>query len=114
MTLEELTKQIFDECAKDGEPVTEDEAREMAEMELGAKGFKHEAKNMDAPKKERKPKTIKISNEKKSLFLTLVSFLDGLYGEDMQVVKENKEIALRIDTKNFKIDVVEHRPPKSS
>ena len=32
MTLEKLAKQIFDECAKAGEPITIEEAQEMAQM----------------------------------------------------------------------------------
>lgn len=112
MTIEQLAAQIFDECLKDGEPVTIDEAREMAEMEVNARGFKHEAKNLDAPTKERKPKTIKTSDEKKSLFQALAAYLDETYGENAQIVKENKEFSVQIGAKNFKIDLVEHRIPK--
>ena len=40
MTLEKLAKQIFNECAKEGEPITMEEAQEMAQMEINAKGIK--------------------------------------------------------------------------
>ena len=39
--LEKLAKQIFDECAKDGEPISMEDALDMAKMELGAKEIKN-------------------------------------------------------------------------
>ena len=37
MDKEKLIQQIMKECEKDGEPVTKEEATEMAEMEIKAK-----------------------------------------------------------------------------
>lgn len=113
MTIEQLAKQIFDECAKDGEPVTVEESIEMAKMEIGAKGFKHDAKSVETiEKKDRKPKTVKISDEKKALFAYLTDCLETFYGENVQIVKENKEFSLQINEKSFKIDVIEHKKKK--
>lgn len=41
MTLEKLTAKIMKECEADGEPVTKEEAEEMAKMELKASGNRH-------------------------------------------------------------------------
>ena len=56
MTLEKLAKQIFDECAKEGEPITMEEAQEMAQMEINAKGIKIGARATE-PKAEKEKKT---------------------------------------------------------
>ena len=48
MTLEKLAKQIFDECAKEGEPITMEEAQEMAQMEINAKGQQKNKKVLDS------------------------------------------------------------------
>ena len=57
-----------------------------------------------------KPRTVKISDEKKDLFSTLWGFISENYSAE--VVKDNKEICVTIGDKKFKIDLVEHRPPK--
>ena len=49
--LEKLTQEIFNECKKDGEPVTMAEARQMAEMEIKAKSVNLGARDK-APKSE--------------------------------------------------------------
>jgi hypothetical protein len=112
--LEKLTKEIFDECQKDGEPVTMEWARQMAEMEIKAKGVNLGArekapKSEDAPKK---PRTTKVSDEKKELFNTILQNLTraiGVESENITVLTENKLIQVKIGDKTFKIDVVESR-----
>lgn len=112
--LEQLTQKIFDECAKDGEPVTMDEARDMAKMELNSKNFDHAARE-SAPKAKnapKKPHTVKVSDEKKELFNTILQNLTrtvGVESENITVLTENKLIQVRIGDKTFKIDVVECR-----
>ena len=66
-------------------------------------------------KKPSKPRTVHISDEKKELFETILANLDraeGIYRENIEVLKENKLIQVRIGAKIFKIDVIEQRPPK--
>ena len=76
MTLEKLAKQIFDECAKEGEPITMEEAQEMAQMEINAKGIKVGARATE-PKaeKEKKPKVVQVSQEKQEIFQEICEFL---------------------------------------
>ena len=113
MTLEKLAKQIFDECAKEGEPITIEEAQEMAQMEINAKGIKVGARATE-PKveKEKKPRIAQVSAEKMALFSLIWEGLFNYYGENAQISKQNKEISVQIGEKSFKIDIVEHRKAK--
>jgi len=89
------------------------EDEEADEMTAKAKANKTGA---DAAKGHRKtntkPKTVKISDEKKELFSMFWDFLQEKFAENAQIVKENKEFSVTIGEKKFKIDLVEHRPPK--
>ena len=51
MNKEKLIKQIMAEAEADGEPVTREEAEEMAEMEIKAKGIKNYTQG-EKPKKK--------------------------------------------------------------
>lgn len=64
------------------------------------------------PKKERKKPEKKVSNAKKELFNEILSDLQDIYKENVEVLNENKLISVRIGEKLFKIDVIETRPPK--
>ena len=65
-TLEQLAQEIYDECLADGDDVTKEEAFEMAEMEIKAKGIKNYVQS-SVEKKKRKPKERKVDEEKKYL-----------------------------------------------
>ena len=110
MTLEKLAKQIFDECAKEGEPITMEEAQEMAQMEINAKDINLGARAIE-PKaeKEKKHRIAQVSAEKMELFSLLWEGLFNYYGENAEIVKNNKEISIKVGEKCFKIDIVEHR-----
>lgn len=112
MKLEDLAKQIFNECEKEGEPVTMEEAIEMAQMEIGAKEVKTVNRSVE-PKKdsEKKPKTVQVSQEKQELFSILWEGLSNLY-ENAQILNQNKLISVQIGEKTFKIDIIEQRKPK--
>jgi len=113
---EKLVNEIMKECADDGEPVTRAEAEEMAKMELGAKvNCKRYEQSTPTKKKAQKPREIKVSEEKKELFLSILHNLDqckGLSLANVQVLKENKLISVQIGNKTFEINIVEKRPPK--
>ena len=67
---EKLVNQIMAETEADGEPVTREEAEEMAKMELGAKEIKNN-KQRDKPKQERKQKEKKKEEDKDDIIRTL-------------------------------------------
>ena len=62
-------------------------------------------------KKQSKPKTVKVSDEKVKLFNEILENLYK-YNENVEVLKENKLIQVKIGEKVFKIDLIEQRPPK--
>jgi hypothetical protein len=113
---EKLVNEIMKECADDGEPVTRAEAEEMAKMELGAKvNCKRYEQSTPTKKKAQKPRTVKISDEKKALFECILRNLDrceNVSRENVTVLKENKLISVQIGNKTFEINLVEKRPPK--
>ena len=112
MDIEKLAKQIFDECAKDGEPVSMEEALEMAKMEIGAKDIKNYAQSAEnSVKKPKKPKTVKISQNKQELFYKLALFLQNEY-ENVEILTENKLFQVKIGSEVFKIDVIQQRNKK--
>lgn len=110
--LEKLTAEIMAECEKEGEPISEEDAREMAQMELNARGLTHAGHSVQDPDKPKKPKTVKISDEKKELFSEILSDLEDVYKGKVIVLKENKLICVKSGEKIFKIDIIEQRKPK--
>ena len=61
-------------------------------------------------KTERKPKTIKVSDEKTQIFNDLLRFLTKNY--DFSVLKDNKLIEISYNGKKFKLDLIETRQKK--
>lgn len=70
--LENLIKSIMAECEADGEPVTREEAEEMAKMEMGAKNIK---RYEQAEPKAKTSKERKVDNEKLELFNIVIKSL---------------------------------------
>ena len=62
-------------------------------------------------RKQTKPKTVKVSDEKATLFNQILENLYK-YNENVEVLKENKLIQVKIGEKTFKIDLIEQRPPQ--
>lgn len=88
---------------------------ELEELDNKAKKVKiqHGASAVDkTEKKEKKPRTVKISDEKQGLFDNIYHFLVETYGGSVEIVKENKLLTLKIGEKTFKVDLIEQRPPK--
>ena len=63
-------------------------------------------------KKQSKPKTVKVSDEKIKLFNEIYSNLENVY-DFVEILKENKLIQVKIGEKIFKVDLIEQRPPKN-
>lgn len=112
MTIEKLAQQIYDECAKDGEPVTMEEAFGMAKMEIGAKDINNYTQSAEKlVKKTKKPKTVKISNEKQQIFSDIVEFLKEKYEINVEI--NNKLIIINEKGKEFKLNLSETRQKKA-
>lgn len=114
MTVEELAKQIFAECAKDGEPVTEKEALEMAEMELNAKAnVKNYVVSKPKPKTKRK---VKLDAEK----VQLIDLVQGFFKElelsnkvaEVRITNPQKEVSFKVGDNEYSLSLTKHKPPK--
>lgn len=73
----------------------------------------HGASAVDKSTKEKKERKVIVSDEKQVLFSEILSNLQDVYGENVQIVKENKLLTVKIGAKTFKIDLIEQRPPKN-
>lgn len=62
-------------------------------------------------KKPEKPRTVKISDEKKELYNYILEKLKSNW-EEVEILKENKLISVRIGEKAYKIDIIETRQKK--
>ncbi|MBQ8793085.1 MAG: hypothetical protein IJZ62_05905 [Clostridia bacterium] len=71
----------------------------------------HDARDASKPKAT-KPKTVKVSDEKQALFADILGNLQENY-ENVEILKQNKLISVKIGEKIFKIDLIEQRPPKN-
>lgn len=103
---EALVKSIMAEAELDGEPVTKEEAEEMARWELGAKEVKRYEQS-DEPK-ERKKREVKKDIEKIDIIKKIHKFLlTNGYG-NATIVNEQREIAFD----DFSITLTKHRKKK--
>ena len=73
----------------------------------------HGASAIDKSTKEKKERKVIVSDEKQALFSEILSNLQDVYGENVQIVKENKLLTVKVGAKIFKIDLIEQRPPKN-
>lgn len=89
------------------------ENEELNKLDDKAKKVKINHGVVNEKPKEKKPHTVKVSDEKITLFNMIFANLSENFGENAQIIKENKEICIKIGEKSFKVDIVEHRKPKN-
>ena len=108
MSREKLAEQIMSQSAHDGEPVTYEDALEMAEMELKAKGIKNYTESADSAEKvAKKARKRNISDEKKQIFNDLNAFLVEKY--DFIILTPFKKVEISLNGKTFTLDLIEKR-----
>lgn len=108
--LEKLIATIMKECEQDNEPVTYDEAKEMAEIELRAKKECRRYEQSDKPRKKAE-KVRKIDEEKGRLLTEVRTLLEGL-GADVITTKTETEVEFMFNDNHYTIKLTKHRPPK--
>ena len=104
--LEKIIKDIMKQAEQDGEPVTYDEAKEMAEMELKSKDltlYTTSEKPRKAVKKERK-----VDEEKKFLLEQFGGTLCTLQAEDV-ITKTETEISFTYCGNAYTLKLTKHR-----
>ena len=110
MDKEKLIKSIMKQAELDGEPVTKEEAEEMAEMEIKAKGV-----NDYATAEEKKPRK-KREVKKDPLKVTFIHYLENWLlttdVEDVTIVNEQKEISFTIKGESYSLSLIKHRKEK--
>ena len=75
--------------------------------------IQHGASAVDKQTKEKKERKVVASDEKQALFDNIYHNLVEIYGGNVEIVKENKLLTLKIGQKTFKVDLIEQRPPKN-
>lgn len=110
MTKEKLIQNIMRECERDGEPVTPEQAAEMAEMELRAKESRH-YETSDKPRKSN-TRERKVDDVKRRLLLECEGLLETL-GAIALEMKTETEIAFTFDGAEYSLKLIRHRQSKS-
>ena len=109
MDKEKLIAKIMKECEQDGEPVTREEAEEMAEMEIKANGIKRYEKS-NKPRKTVK-KERKVDTTKKKLLMDCKVLLEGL-GAEILGIKTETEVTFTFENEEYSLKLIKHRPKK--
>ena len=102
-----LVKSIMAEAAEDGEPVTREEAEEMARMEMGAKEIRRYEKSAET--KERKKREVKKDEEKVEIIKKIYNFLLTGGFDNVTIVNEQREIKFN---EVFSLTLTKHRIKK--
>ena len=75
--------------------------------------IQHGASAIDKQTKQKTERKVVASDEKQALFDNIYHNLVEIYGGNVEIVKENKLLTLKIGQKTFKVDLIEQRPPKN-
>ena len=108
---EKLILSIMKEAELDGEPVTREEAEEMAEMEINAKDVIEKVQSSNE-KKPRKKREVKKDPTKVTFIHYLEEWLTNTNVSDVRIVNEQKEVAFCIDGEEYSLSLIKHRKPK--
>ena len=107
---EKVVARIMKECEADGEPVTREEAEEMARMEIKANGTRHREESENY-KEKKKPKERKVDAEKGHLLGCMKTLLEGLHAE-ITSTKTETELSFIYNGNNYTLKLTKHRPPR--
>ena len=115
MNKEKLIATIMREAEADGEPVTREEAEEMAEMELKANKDCKRYEQSEVPKKKVE-RVRKVDTEKKTILeavQNLVWNMQMASGETASATLKNEaEMSFTLYGNSYTLKLIKHRPPK--
>lgn len=113
--LEKLIATIMKECEQDNEPVTYEEAKEMAEIELRAKKECRRYEQSDKPRKKA-DKVRKVDNEKKEILSAIKVLIEGMQLNRGQcedtTLKAETELSFTLYGNSYTLKLIKHRPTK--
>lgn len=105
---EKLILSIMKSAEADGEPVSREEAEEMAEMEIKAKGI---TEYTQAEKKSRKKREVKKDATKITLIKRLADFMQEI-ATDVEVTNDQRTIEFVVMGESYSITLTKHRKKK--
>ena len=108
--MEKLVADIMREAEKEGEPVTLEEAIEMAKMEVKANEDVKRYEKAEKPRKKAE-KIRKVDEEKKVLLQNVKDTLEDL-GAEIKLIKTETEVTFTYNSNEYTIKLTKHRPPK--
>ena len=106
---EKLILSIMKSAESDGEPITREEAEEMAEMEIKAKGITEYAQ---AEKKPRKKREVKKDATKIALINHLSDFIQREVASYVEITNDQRTIEFVLNGENYSITLTKHRKKK--
>lgn len=108
---EKLILELMAEAEKDGEPITREEAEEMALMEIKANGIKDYTQS-SVEKKPKQKREVKKDPTKVTFIHYLEEWLLTTDVENVTITNEQKEISFDIKGENYSLSLIKHRSPK--
>lgn len=106
MTKEKLIERIMHDCDKDGEPVTREEAEQMAEMEIKAGGLRRYEKSETSRKPSTKER--KVDETKKRILNNCRVLLEGMGAVSAQT-KTETEVNFTFEGEEYSLKLIKHR-----
>ena len=106
MTKEKLIERIMHDCDKDSEPVTREEAEQMAEMEIKAGGLRRYEKSETSRKPSTKER--KIDETKKRILNNCRVLLEGMGAVSAQM-KTETEVNFTFEGEEYSLKLIKHR-----
>lgn len=111
----EISQEEAIELWLDDNDYTENEEQDALDRKAKKAGVGLVVKDIDKPRKERKPRTCKVSDEKQLLFNAIHDFLATFVeknGGNVEVLTENKMFSVKVGEKSFKINITQDRDKK--
>ena len=111
----EISQEEAIELWLDDNDYTENEEQDALDRKAKKAGVGLVVKDIDKPRKERKPRTCKVSDEKQLLFNAIHDFLTTFVEKNdgnVEVLTENKMFSVKVGEKSFKINITQDRDKK--
>ena len=109
--MEKLIATIMKEAEKDGEPVTYEEAKEMAEMEIKASANVKRYEQSEKPRKKAE-KVRKVDEIKKMILTTIFETIQDDFDSDTAIMENETSIHFTYKDEKYTVKLTKHRPPK--
>jgi predicted acyltransferase (DUF342 family) len=108
--IESLAKKIKRQCEEDGEPVTIEEAREMATLELKAR----HVNRVGSDTEKKKPVRVRKVDATKGMILKEVQTLLESLGATDTALNNEVELSFNYNNDNYSLRLVKHRAKKGA